>query len=59
MLAYIKKGDHVYVHSMDRLARNLKDLLELVKKLQTRDVPFILLHRILSSQKMNLIPYQN
>lgn len=56
MLAYIKKGDHVYVHSMDRLARNLKDLLELVKKLKTRDVPFILLHRILSSQKMNLIP---
>lgn len=33
MLAYIKKGDHVYVHSMDRLARNLKDLLELVKKI--------------------------
>ncbi|MBQ8976892.1 MAG: recombinase family protein [Succinivibrionaceae bacterium] len=30
MIEYIREGDHVYVHSLDRLARNLKDLLEIV-----------------------------
>ena len=33
MLSYIREGDHVYVHSMDRLARNLKDLLDLVNEI--------------------------
>ena len=30
MLGFIRDGDDLYVHSMDRLARNLKDLLTLV-----------------------------
>lgn len=32
MLQYVREGDHIYVHSMDRLARNLKDLLEIVNQ---------------------------
>lgn len=32
MLGYVREGDHIYVHSMDRLARNLRDLLEIVKR---------------------------
>jgi DNA invertase Pin-like site-specific DNA recombinase len=30
MLSWIREGDHIYVHSMDRLARNSKDMLTLV-----------------------------
>lgn len=33
MLKYVREGDIVYVHSMDRLARNLEDLLAIVRKL--------------------------
>lgn len=33
MLSYCREGDHIYVHSMDRLARNLRDLLDLVKEI--------------------------
>lgn len=36
MLDYIREGDTLYVHSMDRLARNTVDLLQLVERL-TRD----------------------
>jgi len=31
MLEHVREGDTVVVHSMDRLARNTKDLLEIVK----------------------------
>ncbi|WP_238914237.1 recombinase family protein [Achromobacter insolitus] len=31
MLRHIRAGDHVYVHSIDRLARNTADLLRLVE----------------------------
>jgi DNA invertase Pin-like site-specific DNA recombinase len=33
MLRFIRLGDEIYVHSMDRLARNLEDLLSLVKQI--------------------------
>lgn len=36
MLDYIREGDTLHVHSMDRLARNTVDLLQLVERL-TRD----------------------
>lgn len=32
MLGYVRESDHIYVHSMDRLARNLRDLLDIVKE---------------------------
>ena len=38
MMDYVREGDTVIVHSMDRLARNLVDLRQLVKALTARDV---------------------
>ena len=57
MLAYIKKGDHVYVHSMDRLARNLKDLLELVKKITDKgcSIHFVTQNLVFSKDESNPI----
>jgi DNA invertase Pin-like site-specific DNA recombinase len=37
-LAYVRDGDTVIVHSMDRLARNLDDLRRLVRELTRRGV---------------------
>jgi DNA invertase Pin-like site-specific DNA recombinase len=37
-LRHVRKGDVLVVHSMDRLARNLSDLLALVKELTGRGV---------------------
>lgn len=36
LLAFVREGDTVVVHSMDRLARNLDDLRRLVQKLTQR-----------------------
>lgn len=36
MLDYIREGDEVIVHSMDRLARNVKDLLTLVDQIKSK-----------------------
>jgi DNA invertase Pin-like site-specific DNA recombinase len=33
MVQYIREGDRIYVHSMDRLARNLLDLKNVVKQI--------------------------
>lgn len=38
LLAFVRKGDTVVVHSMDRLARNLDDLRRLVQLLTKRGV---------------------
>jgi DNA invertase Pin-like site-specific DNA recombinase len=38
MLAFVRAGDIVIVHSMDRLARNLDDLRRLVRELTDRGV---------------------
>ena len=38
MLSFIREGDDVYVHSMDRLARNLRDLLSLVEQINGKGV---------------------
>lgn len=38
MLRYIRQSDHLYVHSMDRLARNLIDLRQLVKQLTEKQI---------------------
>lgn len=38
MLAYVRDGDHVIVHAMDRLARNTQDLLYIVNYLNSNDV---------------------
>lgn len=36
MLDYIREGDEVFVHSMDRLARNVKDLLEIIEIIKNK-----------------------
>lgn len=38
MLAFVREGDTVVVHSMDRLARNLDDLRKIVQRLTDRGV---------------------
>jgi len=38
MLRFVRRGDEVLVHSMDRLARNLGDLLHIVKTLTGKGV---------------------
>lgn len=38
MLQYVREGDTIHVHSIDRLARSLADLLSLVQTLTARGV---------------------
>ncbi|MCE3602745.1 recombinase family protein [Massilia sp. P8910] len=38
MLAFVREGDTIIVHSMDRLARNLDDLRKLVQSLTSKGV---------------------
>jgi DNA invertase Pin-like site-specific DNA recombinase len=38
MMTYVRKGDTVFIHSMDRLARNLDDLRSIVQKLTKKGV---------------------
>ena len=38
MLRFVRDGDHLFIHSMDRLARNLVDLRQLVQDLTKRGV---------------------
>lgn len=38
MLSYVREGDTVVVHSMDRLVRNLEDLRRMVRELTGRGV---------------------
>jgi DNA invertase Pin-like site-specific DNA recombinase len=38
LLKHARKGDHILVHDMSRLARNLQDMLALVKELTGRGV---------------------
>ena len=34
MLEYVREGDTIHIHDFSRLARNTKDLLEIVEKLE-------------------------
>lgn len=36
MLGFIREGDEVHVHSLDRLARNLQDLLEVTNQIRAK-----------------------
>lgn len=38
MLRFVREGDHLFVHSMDRLARNLIDLRQMVQELTGRGI---------------------
>ena len=41
MLDYARSGDTIYIHSFDRLARNTKDLLEIVEQLESKGIKLI------------------
>lgn len=41
LLSYIRDGDHVFVHSLDRMARNLMDLRRIVSDLVARDITIL------------------
>lgn len=45
MLSFIREGDTLIVHSLDRLARNLADLLTMVQELTGRGVSVIVHER--------------
>ena len=55
MLEFIREGDMVIVHSMDRLARNLDDLRRMVQDLTAKgiSVQFISENLVFSSDKSN------
>lgn len=38
MLEFVRDGDHIYVHSMDRLSRSLRDLQDVVERLTGKGV---------------------
>jgi DNA invertase Pin-like site-specific DNA recombinase len=38
MLGWVREGDHIIVHSLDRLARNLDDLRKIVKDLTSKGI---------------------
>jgi DNA invertase Pin-like site-specific DNA recombinase len=38
MLEFVREGDHIFVHSMDRLSRSLRDLQEVVEKLTAKGI---------------------
>lgn len=38
MLDFVREGDHLYVHSMDRLSRSLRDLQDVVQRLTAKGV---------------------
>lgn len=41
MLDFAREGDTIYVHSLDRLARSTKDLLEIVEQLQAKGIQLV------------------
>ena len=38
MMEFVREGDHVYVHSMDRLSRSVRDLQDVVEALTARGI---------------------
>lgn len=52
MLEYVREGDTVVVHSLDRLARNFNDLLDIIETLKAKGVTF-------KSIKENITIYGN
>jgi len=52
MVRYVRDGDVVLVHSMDRLARNLEDLRRIVRTLTDRGVrvEFVMEHLVFSGE---------
>lgn len=41
MIEFAREGDTIYIHSLDRLARSTKDLLEIVEELQAKGIHLV------------------
>ena len=41
VIKFARKGDTLYVHSLDRLARSTKDLLDIVEQLQAKGIQLV------------------
>ncbi len=41
MIEFAREGDTIYIHSLDRLARSTKDLLDIVDKLQSKGIHLV------------------
>lgn len=41
MIEFAREGDTIYIHSLDRLARSTKDLLNIVEKLQSKGIHLV------------------
>lgn len=49
MLDYVREGDTIHIHDLSRLARNTKDLLEIVEKLEEKNVSLVSNHENIDS----------
>ena len=58
LLSIIRKGDLINVHSMDRLARNTRDLLNLVEEITSKGVTIKFHKENLTFESGNNDPYQ-
>lgn len=56
MLDYVRYGDTVIVHSLDRLARNFDDLLNIIKELGKKGVTFKSLQENITINGINTSP---
>lgn len=56
MLDYVRYGDTVVVHSLDRLARNFDDLLTIIKRLTQKGVTFKSLQENIAINGTNTSP---
>jgi len=41
MVEFVREGDTVYIHSLDRIARNTKDLLNIVEQLEAKNIHLV------------------
>jgi DNA invertase Pin-like site-specific DNA recombinase len=41
VIRFARKGDTIYIHSLDRLARSTKDLLDIVEQLQAKGIHLV------------------
>lgn len=56
MIEYVREGDTVYVHSLDRLARNFDNLLDIIKQLNNKGVIFKSIKENLTLDGLNNSP---
>ncbi len=59
LLSILREGDVVHIHSMDRLARNTRDLLNLVKEINDKGANVVFHKENLTFCQSKKDPYQN